>query len=404
MFFLLPYGNDRPKSRFPAVTYALIAVNVLAYVWAMSVDRESAIGAMGLIPSQPSVGDILTSMFVHADIFHLGWNMLFLWLFGPNVEDALGRLEYAIFYFGSGFAAALMHLIVVRTFIPITGDIPMIGASGAIAGILGIFAIRFYKTGIKIWYFIFLIFIVRWGKFVIPAWIGLGIWFLQQFAGGLGGIIDPESGDVAYWSHIGGMLFGMILAYALRLGVEGKKEYLMADARADMERGTTWSAAENMRAVLDRDHDNPEVHGELASAYAIQQDEEKAVQHYKRSIELYLRKGEREKAVARYAEMKHHYRHAGLELKSEYQLARYMAETGYHAPALQLMQEIAFTHPGAPEAEVCLMKAGDLCLNTFNDPQNALNCYMRFLQEYPHSAYRNIVERSAAQAKEKLQA
>ena len=399
MFFLLPYGNDRPTNRFPAVTYALILMNIGAYLWTMTVDREAALHVMGLVPAHPTIYNIITSMFLHADVFHLGWNMLFLWLFGPNVEDALGRLEYAIFYFGSGFAAAVLHVVVSGMLTPIAADVPMVGASGAIAGILGVFAIRFYKTRIKIWYVIFLLIFIRWGKYGIPAWIGLGIWFTQQLAGGVLGIMEPESGGVAYWSHIGGMLFGMVLAYALRMGLEGTKEYLIADAKTDLERGTTWSAAENFQAVLKRDPENPEVHGELAGAYAMQQEQEQAIRHYQRSIHLHLRKGEREKAVARFAELKHYYREARLDLRSEYQLARHMIDAGYQAPALQLLRDIASTHPGTPEAEMALMKAGDLYLNTFADSQSALDYYERFLREYPHSAYRAMVEKSLTQAR-----
>jgi len=403
MFFLLPYGSDRRTSRFPAITCALIAANVVVFLWLLPVDYRSVMRTFGLTPYHPTMGCILTSMFVHADVLHLAWNLLFLWLFGPNVEDALGRLEYAIFYFGSGFAAALLHVVVVHTFIPAAADVPVVGASGAIAGILGIFAVRFYRTRLKIfWYFGIFVYPLRWGTFTIPAMVGLGIWFVQQLAGGVLSIVNPESGGVAYWSHIGGMVFGMALAYALHMGLAGSKEYLLADAMSDLERGTTRDAVANFRRLVDRDPEDADAHGELARAYAMQLDSEGAVSHYQQSIALHLGRGQRDEAVARFAELKHYYRNARLDLRSEYQLARCLMEANCHAPALQIMEDIASTYPGTPEAEMALMKAGDLHLDTFGNARNALRCYERFLREYPHSAYGTMVAKSLEEARTRL--
>ena len=382
----------------------MIAANVVVFLWLLPLDYRSVMHTFGLTPDRPTMGCILTSMFVHADVLHLTWNLLFLWLFGPNVEDALGRLEYAIFYFGSGFAAALLHVVVVHTFTPAAADMPVVGASGAIAGILGIFAVRFYRTRLKIfWYFGIFIYPLRWGTFTIPAMVGLGIWFVQQLAGGVLSIVNPESGGVAYWSHIGGMVFGMALAYALHMGLAGSKEYLLADAMSNLERGTTWDAVANFRRLVDRDPEDADAHGELARAYAMQQDSEGAVSHYQQSIALHLGRGQRDEAVARFAELKHYYRNARLDLRSEYQLARCLMEANCHAPALQIMEDVAKTYPGTPEAEMALMKAGDLYLDTFGNARNALRCYERFLREYPHSAYGTMVAKSLEEARTRLQ-
>ena len=402
MFFLLPFGNDRRTSRFPAVTYSLIAANFIMFLWLLPLDRPSVINAFGVFPQHPTLRNMITSMFVHVNVWHLAWNMLFLWLFGPNVEDALGRLEYTIFYLGSGLAASFLHVVMVHG-LASAANVPVVGASGAIAGILGIFAIRFYKTRIRVfWCFGILIYPLRWGSFTVPAVVGLGIWFLYQFGAGVYSIAHQTAGGVAYWAHIGGMVFGMILASALKMGSEGSKEYLMADARSSIERGTTWDALENLHALLERDPCNADAHAELAKTYTIQQNRDRAIPHYQRGVDLYLDRGEREKAAACYAEMVNNFRDAELDLRSEFQIARYLMETACHQPALKLFQSIFFTHPGTPEAEVCLMKAGDLCLDYFADPQRAAWCYERFLCEYPESTYRVMVEKSLDEAKKKL--
>lgn len=398
MFFLLPYGNDRRTRRFPAVTYALIAANVGMYLWMLPFDRQTILNDLGLTPLNPSISDVISSMFVHADLLHLAWNMLFLWLFGPNVEDALGRLEYTIFYFGSGFAASLLHVVVVHFLMPAASDVPMVGASGAIAGILGIFAIRFYKTNIKVWYLVFCL-IVRAGTFIVPAWIGLSVWFIQQLVGAVFGFLEPESGGVAYWSHIGGILFGTVLAAVLRMGLEGTKEYLMTDARTSLEQGTTWDAAENLRNLLKHDPDNAEAHAELARTYHCQQNHAKAVAHYRKSIELHLRRGERDLAIERYDEARQRYPDVRLDLRTENQLARLLIDAGYAPAAVYLLEKIIASYPGTPEAEISLVRAGDLYLNVLSDRRAAVRCYERFLEEYPHSEYRPMVEKALYRAK-----
>jgi len=412
MFIVIPYDNDRQTSRFPAVTYALIAVNVIAYLWLLSWNRNDVMSIMGLTPSHPSIENILSSMFVHKDIYHLGFNMLFLWLFGPSVEDALGRLEYGIFYFGSGFAAALMHVAVTHGLVANSAatynsylspaDIPMVGASGAIAGVLGVFAVRFYKTRIRLWYFLFLVFIIRWGRFTIPAWIGLTIWFFLQLLGGIRGIIMPESGGVAYWSHIGGMLFGMILASALRMGLEGTKEYLMTHAKSSLACGTTWDAAEKLLALLKYEPNNADAHRELARTYALQQNTAEAISHYLKSMELHLQKDECEEAVEDLIQLKQFYPGIRLPLKPAYQLARYLLESKNYVPALLLLEEIVDSYPGTEESEIALMKAGDIYLTELDNPRSALTCYEKFLREHPDSPYKAMVERSFSRAQSRL--
>ena len=402
MFFLLPYGNDRRTSRVPVVTYALIAANVLMFLWLLPLDRRLVIETFGLVPAHPSIRNMILSLFVHAGFLHLLWNMLFLWLFGPNVEDALGRIEYAIFYLGSGIAAGLLHAV-MEYGSPAGANIPVIGASGAIAGILGIFAIRFYKTRIKVfWYVGILVYPLRWGTIMIPAILGLGVWFARQLVGGFGALTDQSAGGTAYWAHIGGMVFGMALASAMRMLSEGSKEYLMTDARTSMQRGTTWDAAQNLRKLVERDPNNAEAHSELAKAYAMQDNRDGAVSHFCRAIELCLAKDDKKTAAACFTEMTRHFRDADLELRSSFRLALYFMEIACYDPALRLFQRIFFEHPGTSEAEVSLMKSGDLLLDCMEDPRRAVWCYERFLCEYPDSTYRAMVEKSLAECRKRI--
>ncbi|MBN2102672.1 rhomboid family intramembrane serine protease [bacterium] len=151
----------------------------------------------GFVPSQFNLFKIFTSIFLHGSLLHLLGNMLFLWLAGANLEGDLGEKVYTIFYFASGYAASFFHYLVN------TGsDVPCVGASGAIAGLMGAFMIRFYLTKIKFFYFIWLI-RPLWGNLRVPAYVCLPLWFIDQ-------LLSAKSGDIgiAFWAHIGGFVVG----------------------------------------------------------------------------------------------------------------------------------------------------------------------------------------------------
>ncbi len=173
-----------------------------------SIDQVSM--RYGLVPYAVLHGNqvytFFTSMFLHADIIHLGGNMLFLYVFGDNVEDTFGHVRYLVFYFISGVAASLMHIFAVLN----TADrsIPTIGASGAISGVLGAYLVLYPRSRVLTLVFTFWITIVA-----IPAVIFLGLWFAFQF---LYGTMAGPGGGVAYWAHIGGFIAGMFFGVAWR--------------------------------------------------------------------------------------------------------------------------------------------------------------------------------------------
>lgn len=386
MFFLIPYKNDREISLFPVVTYALIAANICLYFVLLPISRLTLAAAMGFTPSHLSLLHIISSMFVHGDFWHLLWNMFFLWLFGPNVEDAIGHIEFSLLYLGSGIAAALLQVGIVHGFMPSAEMTPVIGASGAISGILGVFAVRFLKTGIRIFY----MYLLKWGTFTVPAMWGLGIWFVQQLAGGILDVARQGSGGVAYWSHIGGMVFGMALAYGLSMSHEGLHEHLIND----VQKSSSEQAINKLRKALETDPDNPEIYIELGRAYCSDGNREDTIWNFKQAISLYLSKGDRNNATAMLAELRHYYPDTHLDPRSEYQITRYLLETKCYESALKMLDELSSIFPEAPEAELSLMIAGDLCLNTLNDLKRAASYYESFCSRYPNSHLFAMVDRS----------
>ena len=216
---MLPIRDHNPSNRVPFVTYALIVVNVGVFLsyWPLFSDPRALAGfynQWGLVPvsaySEP-VG-FITSMFLHGGLLHLGGNMLFLWIFGDNMEDEMGHVGFLLFYLAAGIGASLIQVI-SEPF----SRVPVVGASGAIAGVMGGYLLLFPKARVDILVILIIIFKI----FPVPAWIMLGLWFGMQLWGGFGSA--PGEGGVAYWAHAGGFVAGIGLTVPLWLRLGGPR-------------------------------------------------------------------------------------------------------------------------------------------------------------------------------------
>lgn len=216
MFLIFPYRIERPF-RMPWATIGIMAACILMLVVQVMLGVEDSIGIVGYRPNAFGAITWLTAMFAHGGIMHLAGNMYFLWVFGGVLEDAIGRPRYLALYFAGGIVATLTHTVMMLAFSPNEATIPVVGASGAIAAIMGVAAVRFYKLKMRVWYFIFFGFLIRGGTFGVTASLGLALYFLNELASGLWGLSGSADG-VAYWAHIGGMAFGAVVAYAFGLG------------------------------------------------------------------------------------------------------------------------------------------------------------------------------------------
>jgi predicted Zn-dependent protease len=200
------------------------------------------------------------------------------------------------------------------------------------------------------------------------------------------------------------MIFGIALAYAMRMVTEGSNEYLMDDAQESMKHGFAITAATELTEYLQKDPNNPDAHANLARAFAMENKVDLAAKHYISGIELLLRQNKVEEATVLYQELMHHSQGQRPGLMSELRIARHMADTGDFKEAVPVLETIALDHPGTPETEVALMKLGELCMGPYGDPAKAARCYELFLKDYPFSSYRPVVEKSLAEAKNRIQA
>jgi membrane associated rhomboid family serine protease len=212
---MLPLTDHLPSRRPAVVNYLIIAANVLVFLWEMTLGAsiQQELYAVAFVPRYfwvpgylvPNIIRIFISMFLHGGLLHIGSNMLYLWIFGDNVEDRLGHGRYAIFYLVCGFGATLTH-----AFFNAGSNVPAIGASGAIAGVLGAYLVLYPKQRVTTLIPIFIFIAIR----EIPAIFLLGFWFVLQLFAGAGSLGVPNAdvtGGVAYFAHIGGFILGMVL-------------------------------------------------------------------------------------------------------------------------------------------------------------------------------------------------
>jgi membrane associated rhomboid family serine protease len=208
---MIPIADDDSASRTtPILTYAIITANILIFIAELSLG-DAFIVKWSFIPSRfianPSLQSVtlFTSMFMHAGWLHLGGNMLYLWVFGNNIEDRFGHLGFLLFYLMSGVAATASQLAFTMS-----SNIPNLGASGAIAGVLGAYLLLFPTRRVTV----LLLRIITH----LPAVIVLGFWFVLQFFSGIGSIaVSSETGGVAYMAHVGGFVAGFVMALITRL-------------------------------------------------------------------------------------------------------------------------------------------------------------------------------------------
>src|SRR3954447_9189179 len=223
---MLPLKDNVPTRAFPLVTVALIAANVVVWLWEWQSGVEKEVLHYGYYPCSvegpcvvpastvdhlPWFAGAFTAMFMHASWIHIGGNMLFLWIFGNNVEDAMGHVRYAVFYLLAGIAATALQTVVTLHWAGVQGaSVPNIGASGAIAGVLGAYIVLLPNARVLTAIFVFFIFFWE-----IPAGIVLGLWFLLQLISGGLGLTHPDSGGgVAFFAHVGGFAFGALAVKA----------------------------------------------------------------------------------------------------------------------------------------------------------------------------------------------
>jgi membrane associated rhomboid family serine protease len=215
---MFPISDVIPSRTRPLVTIGLIAINALVFLYQLQLSDlalQQLVFAYGVIPARLSYADIVSSMFLHGDFLHFIGNMVFLWIFGDNIEDRLGHGGFLIFYIGAGTLGAM-----AQVFADPISFVPMIGASGAIAGVMGAYFLLYPHSRILTAVFVLLFFDI----IEIPAIFFLGVWFLLQVLHGLLSTGAP-GGGVAFWAHAGGFGAGLLAGLYVRARDRANERY-----------------------------------------------------------------------------------------------------------------------------------------------------------------------------------
>jgi membrane associated rhomboid family serine protease len=217
---MFPVSDVIPSRTTPVVTISLIILNALAFLYELQLDEpqlQVLVHYFGLIPSDFSWPTVLTSMFLHGGWLHFLGNMLYLWIFGDNVEDRLGHANYLLFYLLCGAVAALGQVAIHPD-----STVPMVGASGAIAGVMGAYFVLYPRS--RVLTAVFIVFFMD--LIEIPAIFFLGIWFMMQLFSGVGSIgLDAADGGVAFWAHVAGFAAGALTGLLWRVREAPRRAY-----------------------------------------------------------------------------------------------------------------------------------------------------------------------------------
>lgn len=384
MFLPLPYATtDRRELRSrPVVTLFLVLFHATIFGLSAWSGLDYVVQTYGIRGARP-VGMTLTeyaataftSLALHANAIHLVVNLAYLWVFGCLVEDVLGRAEYLLFYVGSGIAGVLVRLAMVRTLVPAAIDEPAVGASAAVAGILGVFVIRFYRARIRALLL----------PVAIPAQWAIGVWVGWQLACAVASLLSRSS--TGCWSHIGGFLFGILSGFLMRLGREADEEYLWEDVLHRRRQ-----AYHYLETLLRRNPHDPQVHLTLARAFLRAKETEAAAIHACKAVELAARAGDVSKAVAYYTALKPLGLLGKLSLEAEFRVACTLEAQHRLREAAQVYQDVYQRYPEAPEAEMATIRCAQLLQRDPATAAQARALYHQYLERYPQGQWRSLAE------------
>lgn len=354
---------------------------------------------LGFIPARYyRAHTLITSIFVHAGIIHLAGNLWFLWLLGCNIEDIWGRRNFLIFFLAAGIVASTIHGLV-----NFGSRVPTIGASGAIAGVMGAFMIRNYKTKIRYFYLIWLIFRPIWGTFFLPAWVALGLYFLMDLLSGL--LTHGHATGTAYWAHVGGFLAGIATAAAFKAkGIEEKYikpkleeeieavkiSPLMDLAFKEREKGNLEKALGLLQQLISQQPENVDAHRELANIYSALGYETEAAKEFAKIVQLSLRRGEEEAALTTYKEMKLAEMTSVLEPAEIFLLAGALYKKNRINEPLEMYQQLIKQFPDNPVTPKAVLRCGTI-FRKMGRNEMAMSAYEYLLSRYPDIEWKDMV-------------
>ncbi|MDI6784122.1 MAG: rhomboid family intramembrane serine protease, partial [bacterium] len=355
---IIPIGDDNPHEKIPVVTYSLIGINTIVYIyfgWIRG-NYPEFVTQFGFIPGQFHILTVFTSMFLHGDILHLAGNMLFLWIYGDNVEAKFGKVRFLLFYLASGVIGHALQTVFSTNL-----QLPNIGASGAIAGILGAYLVLFPKANINFWYFFFFYFRFYSGKFKLPAWLVLGGWFTLQLLSGYFGLTAKMeyAGGIAFFAHIGGFLCGLGVMLLFREIYRFQRARLLNPAIDDMQQ----------------------------NRFSYDSEQRKGIRGYQKAVKEVLLKQGTGEAVPLYEQFQSQYPDSAVDAETAFQLAESYCRRKEFEKALKTYKKMLVHYPHSEKADNALWCMAEVYRMHYNLLGKADQCLQIILDGYPLSEW-----------------
>jgi membrane associated rhomboid family serine protease len=282
---MIPVGTDLERKKFPAATLAIIGINIVFFLYELVIPRESLIWTFKHLSFGPATRDPFSpfiSMFLHGDIYHISFNMLFLWIFGGPVEERIGSKSFLLYYFGAGLTAGILNVVMEVIARP-DSAVGAIGASGAISGIMALFLYRCYYSKLKM--------VIN--PILLPSQVSIPViplvllWIFQDFILAIMSMSRPMG--IAHWAHVGGFAFGIVIGRVKRYGREGRIEQLRLSIIRKLDRGGGWKAAEkDLLKLVEIAPQDADVNHDLARLYAANQEPRQAERYFQTAVQLYF--------------------------------------------------------------------------------------------------------------------
>jgi len=398
-FYFLPVGTEVRLRKVPLVTLALLGINVATFIAIRLFGTEShLLLRLAFVPARFEAHALLTSCFIHVDLLHIIPNLLYLWIFGSVLEDRMGKLHYLGAYLVCGALSMMAQAVAVVSLVPQNATFPIIGASGAISGLLGLFLVRFYYVRIKVASMALLFFqgVYRASISRLNAGGAMLLWILIQLAYGLSSSANPLS-TTAYWSHISGFLFGLVLGLTGGLGKEASLERKLLKGKRYFEEGKWFAAMGELMEFLKTRPLDPEARALLARTFLLTGQRNKATAEYSKAIVGELNSSGFRVAVELYEEMKRISAEAQLPPSFQLMMARRLEENNRPDLSAEAYATYGTANPGMEKAPASLLRAAGIYAARLNDLEKAGELYQRVRGLYPQTCWAQISRKRLAE-------
>ncbi len=398
-FSYLPVGTEIRLRRAPVATLSIVGLNLLVFGLTAFGGRGGALfRSLAFVPAHFQLYTLLTSTFLHAGFLHVSLNLLYLWIFGSVLEDRMGWVRYVATYAVCGVLSNMAQAVVVVSFLPQNAGIPIVGASGAIAGLLGMFLVRFYYVRVKVVSVAMLFFqgVYRASISRLNAAGAMLLWILIQLGYGLATSSSPIS-LTAYWSHVSGFSMGLMLGLVGGLHKEAAMEKKFLKARRYFEEGKWFASMGEAIEYLRIRPLDPNARTLLARAFLLTGQRKQAAAEYARAVSIELSRGGESAALECYGELKRVAPEFVLPAASQLAMARCLEGRGRPDLAAEAYLAFGQTYPFKQKAPAAILKSAEIYCAKLNDLDKAGESYHKVRALFPQTPWALHARRKLAE-------